>query len=204
MDLNQGPISYEPTALTTELYPRQKKVNLSVSANENDYNRYNNAILLLMAIPKKLTKRFDSFKEKAVAYVLQFRDVRNIGQFVFLGMVLLISWSGVKAIQSNYELQKQVQGIEARNSLSRLENDNLALENEYFKSSQYLEVSARQNFGLAKPGETVLLVPKQVALANTVPMPDDPSSSDKTSKDTYVQSNLRAWLDFFLHRNVGN
>lgn len=33
LDLNQGPISYEPTALTTELYPRQKKDKLLNTAH---------------------------------------------------------------------------------------------------------------------------------------------------------------------------
>jgi hypothetical protein len=47
-----------------------------------------------------------------------------------------------------------------------LQNENDDLKNAYYKSPQYLELSARQNFGLAAPGEKELLVPKAVALAH--------------------------------------
>jgi cell division protein FtsB len=152
-----------------------------------------------MSATKNIKTKVGGYGQSAANYVLSLRDVRNVGQLVFICMVLLISWSGVKAIQTNYELQKQVRAIDERNQVAQLENSNLELENEYYKTSQYLEVTARQNYGLARPGETVLLVPKDVALANTVTMPsqDDAASSE----DTFLQSNIRAWLDFFVHRN---
>ena len=134
------------------------------------------------------------------AYILSLRDVRNTGQLVFLVMILLISWSGVKAIQANYELQKQVSEISKQNELQRLENANMELQNEYYKSSQYLEVTARQNFGLAKPGETVLLVPKDVAMANTVNVDDTPKDTRNNVERPFWQENFEAWVDFFLHR----
>ncbi|MFZ1483770.1 MAG: septum formation initiator family protein [Candidatus Saccharimonadales bacterium] len=152
-----------------------------------------------MSVITNTVKIFQTYFQGVTAYIVGLRDVRNVGQLVFICMVLLISWSGVKAIQSNYELQKQVQAINERNKVAQLENSNLELENQYYNTSQYLEVTARQNFGLARPGETVLLVPKSVALANTVPMPVQEDAT--SSKDTFVQSNIRAWLDFFVHRN---
>ncbi|MGB4967407.1 MAG: septum formation initiator family protein [Candidatus Saccharimonadales bacterium] len=134
-------------------------------------------------------------------YLLSLRDVRNMGQLVFLTMIVLISWSGVKAIQANYELQKQVSDIAQQNEVQKLENSNLELQNEYYKSSQYLEVTARQNFGLAKPGETVLLVPKDVALANTVDVGDTSKDDTAAAKRAFWQENFQAWVDYFLHRN---
>ncbi len=156
-------------------------------------------ILHVMSAITNMTKKLGSYAQTLTNYVLGLRDVRNVGQLVFICMVLLISWSGVKAIQTNYELQKQVMANVEQNKVAELQNANLELENEYYKTSQYLEVTARQNYGLARPGETVLLVPKAVALANTVPMP--PQTDTESSKDTFVQSNIRAWLDFFVHRN---
>jgi cell division protein FtsB len=138
---------------------------------------------------------------KAKGYLLSLRDVRNTGQLVFLAMIVLISWSGVKAIQANYELQKQVSEVSKQNELKRLENSNMELQNEYYKSSQYLEVTARQNFGLAKPGETVLLVPKEVAMANTVDVGDEPKDEVTEKKQPFWQENFEAWIDYFLHRN---
>ena len=127
-------------------------------------------------------------------------DVRVIGSITFLIIVLLVSWSGVKAIQTNYDLQKQVVTLQQQNNLSRLKNTNLQLQNEYYNSNQYLELSARQNFGLGNQGETELMVPSNVALSHLVKGPTYAAATTPVNHKSWVESNLTAWLDFFLHR----
>jgi len=134
-------------------------------------------------------------------FVRQLRDVKFAGLILFVVVVLLISWSGVKAIQSNYTLQKQIAALQQQTEVQKLQNNNLKLQNEYYNSNQYLELSARQNFGLAAPGETELIVPKDVALAHTVSLPSKSAPADKPSdKQPTYQKNFEAWVDFFLHR----
>ena len=118
-------------------------------------------------------------------------------------IVLLISWSGIKTIQTNYELQKQISGLKQQTDVQKLKNNNLALQNDYFKSNQYLELSARQNFGLAAPGEKEIIVPKSVALSYTV---NPPASKTQSASDQLpgYQKNFQSWVDFFLHRQNGN
>jgi len=127
----------------------------------------------------------------------RFRDIRFTGQVVFACIVLLISWSGVKTIQTNYELQKQISALRQRTAVAELENKNLELQNQYFNTDDYLELSARRNFGLGKPGEKELLVPQSVAYdyapdvrAKIATMPDDDGHT----------SNLQSWVNFFLNR----
>jgi len=138
---------------------------------------------------------------KVSDYLQRLGDVRFAGQAVFVIIVLLISWSGVKSIQTNYGLQKQIAALKQRNALQKLQNDNLALQNQYFNSNQYLELAARQNFGLAAPGEQEVIVPKDVALAYTVDLPGLSKPEAKT-KPVY-QRNFQSWVDFFLHRQGG-
>ena len=133
-------------------------------------------------------------------YILSLRDIRNVGLLVFTVIVLLISWSGVKSIQTNYGLQKQITELRQENGVQELKNNNLALQNQYLGTSQYLEVTARENLGLAAPGETELLVPKGVALAHTVKQPDDTSVSAEVPKRPFWQRNFQEWINFFLHR----
>ena len=137
---------------------------------------------------------------RAYAFGLSLRDPRRVGLLVFSLLVLMVTWSGAKAIQTNYTLQRQVYELQRTNEVKKLENANLAYTNDYYKTSQYLEITARQNLGLAAPGETVLLVPKDVALTHTV----TPERSDDHSQDDatmpFWQRNFRAWMDFFLHR----
>ena len=128
------------------------------------------------------------------------RDWHNIGLFVFLIIVLLVSWSGVKAIQTNYQLQKQVATLQQQNKVDQLKNSNQQLQNDYYNTNQYLELSARQSFGLGQPGETELLVPKNVALAHLAPIANSTAYSKTTTQRPWYERNFQAWLNFFLHR----
>lgn len=127
--------------------------------------------------------------------------MRNVGSLAFIALVLLLSWSGVKAIETNYRLQQQISSLAQQGAVMRLQNDNQKLENAYYTTPQYYEVTARQNFGLAAPGETVLLVPKNVALSHTIPLPVDKTKTIVTKKRQFWQENFQAWMDFFLHRS---
>ena len=143
-----------------------------------------------------------SYSKKAYDYLLQLRDYRTVGLLFFLVVVLLISWSGVKVIDTNYRLQQQIAQLKQQDQIKQLTNGNLQLENNYYETNQYLELSARQDFGLAAPGETVVSVPTQVALAHTVNLPNDEAAEVSTTKakEPLYQRNFQAWLDFLFHR----
>jgi cell division protein FtsB len=128
----------------------------------------------------------------------RFRDIRFTGQVVFIGIVLLISWSGIKTIQTNYQLQKQISTLRQQNAVHSLENSNLQLQNQYYKTDQYLELSARRNFGLGKPGETELLVPQSVAFTYAPDISIQQTTTTKQSSEH--SSNFQAWVNFFLNR----
>ncbi len=132
----------------------------------------------------------------------QFTDMRFNGFVVFGILVLLVSWSGVSVIEANYDLQKQVSKLEQQNQVSRLENNNLKLQNEYYNSNQYLELTARRQFGKGQPGETLLLVPASVAKNYTVDIPEasKQAAATPTLIKPFWQRNLEAWVSFFTHR----
>ncbi len=139
--------------------------------------------------------------------VSQLRDVRSLGLVVFAVIVLFVSWSGVKAIQTNYKLEQQVAQLRQENRLQELQNENQKLKNQYYNTPQYLELAARQNFGLAAPGEKELIVPKAVALAHVsgvIPVDEDPAvqASTASKKQPFYQRNAQAWINFFLHRSA--
>ena len=142
--------------------------------------------------------------DKAEYYMGRMTDMRFLGQVIFVMLVLLMSWSGVKAIQTNYGLQKQISTLKQQNDLQQLKNDNLALDNDYYNSNQYLELAARQNFGLAAAGEKEVIVPKSVAMAYTVNLPENKSTAP-TFKQSAMQRNFQSWVNFFMNRpNNGN
>lgn len=136
-------------------------------------------------------------------YFQQLKEPKSLGLIVFGIIALMVTWSGVKAVQTNYSLQKQISRLGQENDVKQLENNNLKLKNEYYNTNQYLELTARRAFGKAAPGEQVLIVPKEVALAHTVniqkPKTSIAQAKQPGTKPAY-QKNFEAWIDFFLHR----
>jgi len=140
-----------------------------------------------------------------VQRVQQLQDPRMLGLVVFAVIVLLMSYSGVKIIHTNYQLQQQIAQRQQENDIQKLKNENLKLKNQYYNTPQYLELSARQNFGLAMPGEKVLLVPKAVAEAHIPADTPTISSNEEAAaikEQPFMQRNFQAWADFFLHRTT--
>lgn len=130
----------------------------------------------------------------------QFKDVRMLGFVAFGLIVLLVSWSGVNVIQSNYVLQKQIAELQQKAKIAELENTNLKLQNQYYDTDQYVELMAREQFGKGLSGETLLLVPKSVALAHTIDQPPQAKAKPAANKPKY-QQNFEAWRAFLFHQS---
>ena len=131
----------------------------------------------------------------------QITDTRNIALYVFLLVVVAITWSGVKTLQNNYDLQKQISALNQQNTVLQLQNENTALQNQYYKTDEYLDLAARQNLGLAAPGEKVLLISRSVALKH---VDQSKLTAPQTTADnrSFVIKNLEAWRDFLLGRKA--
>lgn len=135
----------------------------------------------------------------------QLADTRNIGLYIFGLVVVAIAWSGAKTVQNNYALQKQISTLKQQNEVLYLQNQNIFLQNEYYKTDQYLELSARQNLGLAAPGEQVMIVPKSVAASYVDPdlakSTEQSNGSPADKRPGYIK-NLESWRDFLLGRKA--
>lgn len=147
-------------------------------------------------MPTKIKQTYTTI----TGYLAQLKDLRVVGQLLFLAVVLMISWSGVRVIETNYQLQRQIAQLSQENDLQELENQNARLENAYYDTAQYLELAARERFGLAAPGEVVYNVPRSVALKYTLDPPSKPVEPTAAERPPVYQQNFQAWLDFLLHR----
>ena len=134
----------------------------------------------------------------------QITDPRNIGLYIFAVIVLAITWSGIKAVQTNYELQKKISILKQQNAVLKLQNENSVLQNQYYQTDQYLGLAARQSLGLAAPGEKVLLIPKDVALKyidSTLSSPPQTADKSNDSRSKYAK-NFEDWRNFLLGRKL--
>lgn len=146
--------------------------------------------------------KLSSYKDHPLWQQLQ--DMRTLGMVVFAAVMLLMTYSGVKVVHTNYQLQQQIARQKQENEIQKLKNENLKLQKDYYNTPQYLELAARQNFGLALPGEKELIVPKAVATAHIPAGVVDVTaeSKPKVSTQPFMLRNLQAWADFFLHRTA--
>ena len=134
----------------------------------------------------------------------QITEVRNLALYLFALIVLAITWSGVKTMQNNYDLQKQISTLKQQNNVLQLQNEDSALQNQFYQTNQYLDLSARQNLGLAAPGEKVLLVPNATAqkyVDQAIVSTTQPTNTAVKSTSKYVK-NLEDWRDFLLGRKL--
>jgi len=132
----------------------------------------------------------------------QLQDVRVAGLLIFGIIAILVTWSGIEAVDTNYSLQQQISQLQQQNNLQKLQNNNLSLQNQYYQTNTYLELQARQLLGKASPGEKLIIVPQNVAMTYIVPLPGamNTSSSTSPSQPSY-QKNFEAWINFFFHRD---
>lgn len=142
--------------------------------------------------------KINKYYRKTINYIEHLGDIRYSGQLIFVVIIILVTWSGIRSIETNYKLQRQIATLNQQNQLQQIDNTNIDLGNQYLNSNQYLDISARQNLGLASQGEQELLVPKSAALNYVVP---SPVKQIKQSVTSSKPSNYQSWLDFFLHRN---
>lgn len=128
-------------------------------------------------------------------------DTRVLGLLAFGVVALLVTWSGIKVVQTNYELEKKIAITKQRNAIEELENQNLKLKNKYYESSQYLELSARRQFGKAAPGEKLYTVPESVAITKTIePLKKEETVQSKNDENkSKFRKNFDDWMEFLFN-----
>lgn len=100
-------------------------------------------------------------------------------------------WGTVQTLQKNFTYQQQVDSLAENVELEKLRNQNLQFQQRYYKSDEFLELSARQRLGKANPGEKLIILPDSRKIVDTAP----------TSADAIAQikvSNLSQWIRFFF------
>ncbi len=142
-------------------------------------------------------------KKSTIYFVKRLADVRFLGQVIFVAIVLIVSWGTARAIQTNYDVQKQVVAKQKENDIQKLKNNNLKIKNQYLETDEYLELVARQQLGKASPGETIVVIPRDVAMRHTVEgtyKSDEQVQQELDSSKPFYQQNLESWGRFFLGR----
>lgn len=104
---------------------------------------------------------------------------------VFLGVSLLRNISNVKSVNDRIEeKEKEVARVEK-------EQEDLQKRLEFTQSQEYMEEQLRNKLGLAKEGETVVIMPPPEVLKKIAPKYEE-------EKDVLPDPNWKRWLKLFI------
>ena len=128
---------------------------------------------------------------------------------IVIGVALLIAagwaWGSITTMQRNFSLQKEVDAEQRQLELTDLEVQTLQYQQNYYKSDEYKDLSAREHLGLASPGEKVLFLPPNSAAVKR----ESEQQKDETTVATTrplpgsAPSNLEQWINFFSGVSAG-
>jgi len=110
--------------------------------------------------------------------------------FLLIGSVLvavILSVNSARKILSFHGTSEKVNEAQIRLEDLKRENEGLKNELEYKKSDEFKEMEIRNRLGLAKEGETVVIVPK-----------DDDERRTTNDESSLKKSNWQKWKDLFF------
>lgn len=116
-------------------------------------------------------------------------SLNHIITAVIVGVVLILVFMIVRVLEQNYQSEMYIEEATLENEIQEIENENLALQQEYFRSTEFLELSARKA-NKAFPGENlVILSESQEAEKVNVGVATAPSDE---------RTNFEKWLEFLF------
>lgn len=118
----------------------------------------------------------------------------NVILLVALIFCLSWTWGSISAMSRNWELAERVESGKRELALLQLEVETLELENEYYKSEEYQEISAREKQNKMLSGETMVYLPKNSDAAKNkyqeIPEPEMVELTERT--------NFEQWMSFLF------
>ena len=118
-----------------------------------------------------------------------------IAEFVLLSYMLYVLST---SLYKSYQVDNFIKRAEEDNAKLEKSNSLLIEDYEYYKSVSYKEKIAKQNFGLVRPGEEVIILAKST---NQTPALSNEDRADLLSKGYYDKlNNPQKWFFFFFDR----
>lgn len=110
-----------------------------------------------------------------------------------LALLIAVSWvwGTVGTLNRNFQLQQEVDQLDQQIELAKLQNQNLSYQKNYYNTSEYLELSARELLGKVAPGEHLVILPDSSNIKDT-------TTTKAAVKTTEKPSNFSQWMEFLF------
>jgi hypothetical protein len=115
--------------------------------------------------------------------------VNHIVTAIIAAAVLILVVMIVRTLEQNYDSEVYIRQSTLENEIQNIENENLALQQEYYKSAEFLELSARMS-NKSLPGEHLVILPETTAGEKVNVGVANPPGDDRP--------NFEKWLEFLF------
>ena len=136
--------------------------------------------------------------QKIVAKIRGLFVLDNLAPAIMLGLAFVWMAGTISVLNQNYSLQRQVDQGELDNDVIKLQNQNLQLQQAYFKTDEFLELKARALLGRAKPGENLVLLPENQPEKSAARAQDFADAAEVASAKKAPQTNAEQWGAFLF------
>lgn len=120
-----------------------------------------------------------------------FLTVHNIATISAIVLGLVFSYNAITATTRNWQLEQKLKEHTLKSAKLGIEVETLELQQQYFKTDEYLEIMARKKQNKMLPGETMVILPNNSEKAKE-------KYNDVDSEATQKRSNFEEWLDFLF------
>ncbi len=118
----------------------------------------------------------------------RFFSMGKVLPLVGLALAAYLAVLLIQTVKRNYDLKRQISGLEDRIEKLSTEQDELKYKVQYYQTESYKEKEARAKLGLQAPGESVIILPKQQPNAVEI----------EAAQKAKSKSNLRQWWEFLF------
>ena len=119
---------------------------------------------------------------------------------IVMAAALLIAaswvWGTISMIQTNFAAQKAVDEQARQLQLTQLQVDTLKYQQNYYNSDESKDLAAREDLGLASPGEKVLILPPNSAAVKQEDTEPVATAIIDSNTSTPTESNFDQWMNF--------
>jgi len=112
-------------------------------------------------------------------------------KYLFLGFFILTAVSLARNVSRILKAKDRIKEAEERVEKLKVQNEDLKKRLETAGSGEYLEKQLRDNLGLAKEGETIVVLPDEDTLRALAPRAEQ-------EQETLPDPNWRKWLKLFF------
>ena len=117
--------------------------------------------------------------------------IQNAGLTVAVLIALSWIWGAVVTLQRNYTYQRQVDANNQLIELTKVQSKTYQYQQAYYKSDEYIELTAREKLGKALPEEHLVLLPSSAGVQDTVTIA-------KSTAPVEQDSNFTRWMRFLF------